>query len=1162
MQGGERTSGRRRAVALLGVVIAVSGIPGLTDEGPTASAAAGDVTRVSVDTSGLDPNGPSQNLSLSADGRFVAFASLASNLVPGDTNDDWDVFVRDRQSGTTERVSVSSDGAEGLRVVSHSTPVPSISADGRFVAFDSYSPNLVAGDTNGTGDVFVHDRVSRETTLVSKDAGGDEGNQQSNAPRISGDGRFVAFHSAASDLVAGDTNVRLDVFLHDRTTGAVRRVSTTSFGEQLAAGSGAPAISFDGAAVTFESTATNVVLGDTNGRGDIFLYTTATGAMSRVSVSASGAQANNNSRNGSFSGDGTKLAFSSTATNLVNLPDTNNRGDVFVKDLASGAIERVSRSSAGVQGDNNSVWPRLSHDGSIVGFWSYASNLVSNDTNNTGDAFLHDRTSGETVRASVGFAGQTMADVNVPELSRDGRFFAFGSPWPLVRGDNNGFEDIYVYDRGGDDPPPPPPPPPPPTDEPPAWTKDTPPDGTTYELRQGGIVSFELGAVDHEFADVTVTMVGSHPGLHCLGLDEPEVIASVACMFTSVQPGFSTITFDAKDPAGHSAGPRRFVVGSSRTVALGDSFSSGEGNPIFDAGTATDEVGGTPTNTCHRSTRGFPRLTTSDPMSSGYIDHVACSGAVSLNLYEGQWNEEPQLNVLDEDVSIVTITIGGNDAGFGDVIKRCNVVGIFLSFPGFRPVSCGPFEEPGVRGRFAALAGVPDDHPDITPLVSVYREIRRRAPHARVLVMAYPKMFKAGGTFFNECAGITKADQRWMNSMSELLNAVIERATKQAGVEYVDAGDAFDGHHLCELFAGEWVNDRDFSGIVGNLGTPPNIEYSFHPNAAGHERLAQLALDQLHAGRPGELIRIGPLATHTTTSLVGPGLESATFATSWPGSDVVLSLTSPSGRQIGRTTVAPDVVHDVGPTYEVYTVSTPEPGAWTVTLFGADVPAAGEDVVLDVTETVVPNVPPIAVASHVLSGATVTLDGRGSGDDDGSIVRYEWLLNDGTTLEGPTATHTYEGVGSFDAVLAVTDDDGDVAYAAVSVPLAYGFSGFEPPLQGGGRHDVTPGQAVPIKWRATNPDGSPAVDASSFVRLEVRRSDCITGSTIEDQVVLVEDRASLASTGDGRWRYTWKSPRTGAGECRSLTLVLADGVVDGRVLQLVLRTVGGRTQRI
>ena len=229
--------------------------------------AIGPTQRVSVDSSGNEGNNTSSSPSISADGRYVAFQSDADNLVPGDNNISGDVFVHDRNTGATELVSVDSSGNEG----NNTSSSPSISADGRYVAFYSVADNLVPGDTNGKLDVFVHDRNTGATELVSVDSSGNEGNGDSMDPSIGADGRYVAYDSSATNLVSGDTNGQLDVFVHDRNTGATELVSVDSSGNEGNNYSSSPSISADGRYVAYDSSATNLVSGDTNGQLDVFV---------------------------------------------------------------------------------------------------------------------------------------------------------------------------------------------------------------------------------------------------------------------------------------------------------------------------------------------------------------------------------------------------------------------------------------------------------------------------------------------------------------------------------------------------------------------------------------------------------------------------------------------------------------------------------------------------------------------------------------------------------------------------------------------------------------------------------------------------------------------------------------------------------------------------
>ena len=228
---------------------------------------AGTTTRVSVGSGGAQANGNAHNMALSADGRFVAFDNEAANLVPNDTNDFMDVFVHDRATGETTRVSVSSSGVQAED--NHSLS-PAISANGRYVAFHSLATDLVPGDTNGRTDVFVHDRQTGQTTRVSLGPGGRQGNDHSADPTISGNGRFVAFRSFASNLVPGDTNGVEDIFLHDRQTGKTTRLSVGPSGNQANGRSIEPALSANGRVAVFQSEAKNLVPGDTNKAQDIF----------------------------------------------------------------------------------------------------------------------------------------------------------------------------------------------------------------------------------------------------------------------------------------------------------------------------------------------------------------------------------------------------------------------------------------------------------------------------------------------------------------------------------------------------------------------------------------------------------------------------------------------------------------------------------------------------------------------------------------------------------------------------------------------------------------------------------------------------------------------------------------------------------------------------
>ncbi|MEG4090084.1 calcium-binding protein [Microcoleus sp. Pol12B4] len=335
-------------------------------------------TRVSVDSAGNQANDFSVGSSISADGRLVAFSSNATNLVPGDSNNKNDIFVRDTLANTTTRVSVDSAGNQANDVSVDS----SISADGRFVAFLSFATNLVPGDTNDNPDIFVRDTLANTTTRVSVDSAGNQGNKYSGNPSISANGRLVAFSSNATNLVPGDTNDNPDIFVRDLLTNTTTRVSVGSGGNQGNNGFGEPSISADGRFVAFSSNATNLVPGDTNDNPDIFVRDALANTTTRVSVDSAGNQANNYSFSPSVSANGRFVAFDSLASNLVP-GDTNNRHDIFVRDLLTNTTTRVSVDSADNQGNSGSFEPSISADGQRVAFSSEASNLVPGDTNFT-----------------------------------------------------------------------------------------------------------------------------------------------------------------------------------------------------------------------------------------------------------------------------------------------------------------------------------------------------------------------------------------------------------------------------------------------------------------------------------------------------------------------------------------------------------------------------------------------------------------------------------------------------------------------------------------------------------------------------------------------------------------------------------------------------------
>ncbi len=413
--------------------------PGWQQTSPAGNVPA--IERVSVADDSTQGNGDSLGASvISADGRYVAFASSASNLVPGDTNGVQDIFVYDRQADTIERVSVADDGTQGTS----QSYLGSISADGRYVAFMTSSSELVSGDTNGTYDIFVYDRQMDTIERVSVAADGTQGNALSMSPSISADGRYVAFESVASNLIPSDTNGQRDVFVYDRQADTIDLVSGAVGGEQGNSSSQNGDISADGRYVAFNSSASNLVPGDTNGVGDSFVFDRQTGTIECISVANDGTAGNGSSYIYSISADGQFVGFRSEASNLVS-GDTNGFVDVFVYDRQMDTIERVSVATDGTQGNNQSNDASLSADGRYVAFSSSATNFHPN-TFWYGGVFVYDRQT-DTIERVSDAADGTQGDYGglSPSISADGRYVSFGSnSTNLVSGDTNGKGDIFV----------------------------------------------------------------------------------------------------------------------------------------------------------------------------------------------------------------------------------------------------------------------------------------------------------------------------------------------------------------------------------------------------------------------------------------------------------------------------------------------------------------------------------------------------------------------------------------------------------------------------------------------------------------------------------------------------------------------------------------------
>ncbi|MEV6598249.1 hypothetical protein AB0M36_15415 [Actinoplanes sp. NPDC051346] len=383
-----------------------------------------------------------EEVSLSNDARFTLFTSNATDLVPGDTNGAWDVFLRDSLENVTTRVSVSSSGEQGEGEMSSASSDPSMSADGRYVVFESHAENLVAGDTNRRKDVFLRDTVTSVTTRLSLTEDGGQAASESGDAAISPDGHFVAFESYAP-LVASDTDSEADVYLRELATGRTVRVSESSDGLPLRDpryGFGSLAVTAGGRHVLFESAAENLVPGDTNGRYDVFVRDMAAGTTVRASVSGTGAQADGSSSGATMSANGRYVAFTSSAKNLR--PDTGGHPmQAYVRDLVENTTTLASlRDGDSPQGEEFTETARISPDGRHLAF------QIAFVPGTKAGIYVRDLNARTSRLVTVSPTGGPLdGDSWGAHFSADGHHLAFESNASnLVDDDTNKAQDVFV----------------------------------------------------------------------------------------------------------------------------------------------------------------------------------------------------------------------------------------------------------------------------------------------------------------------------------------------------------------------------------------------------------------------------------------------------------------------------------------------------------------------------------------------------------------------------------------------------------------------------------------------------------------------------------------------------------------------------------------------
>jgi hypothetical protein len=514
----------------------------------------------------------------------------------------------------------------------------------------------------------------------------------------------------------------------------------------------------------------------------------------------------------------------------------------------------------------------------------------------------------------------------------------------------------------------------------------------------------------------------------------------------------------------------------SRYVALGDSYSSGHGAGNYFPNTNTT------TNKCHRSLNAYPLLLASAQYGVNLpseIDFGACSGATINNFYSGFWNEGPQLDVIcapkpyvqpaagapapctDGSVQLVTLGVGGDDLGFADVLEacvtnrkdqqRCLGQDSYVTFGGQVPeqdAGCNTFcvqdKDPSYRGIERI------EH----QLRQLYMDIRGRAPHARIVVLGYPRLFPVGGRNDDFCH-LSPTDQVWLTAKDQEVNGLIRFAVNASGVaEYADTFNSMSGHEACQGLNASipWVNGPQCPGFA--------CDESFHPTKDGQKAFASSVASQLLTSPPGPCgsgcTWLSRLVSHSDTFQlqVPAGTAVASFASSWSvKDDVVMDITSPSGQVFTRSSGGA-LNHSVGDGYEYYNLPDGDPtlvdpnstvpsvasGTWTVSLSTAALKPVAVIFALGLSAQRDPT--PKAEATfngtvitrggllHTEVFAIVRFDAKPSSDLDGKIVGYTWNFGDGMTGTGAHVEHKYSNAGKFCPLLTVTDDSGQIGYAA------------------------------------------------------------------------------------------------------------------------------------
>ncbi len=386
------------------------------------------------------------DVSVSQDGRYVAFGTDGDDIIAGDTNNWWDIFVRDRKLGVTVRATLSETGAE---LIGRTDSDFKMSANGRFVLFAYRDADITSGPSNGKYQLYVRDLKNNTTEIAALTSTGglSDINLSVLHSDISADGRYIVFSTDSSIMVPGDTNGRNDVFIRDRKLGTTELMSKDAIGSFGNGGSTYPSVSCDGAYVTFRSDATNLVANDINGHADVFLVDRASNnSIKNITISANGV-----SSRSKMSCNGETLILQSVASNLVP-GDTNGVQDIFAYNMADESFQRVSLDTSGGEISSMatiSVNNSISFSGRYVIFETNAS-LDSIDTNGTGDVYLRDLVDATTQIVTLRNNGAPSSrHSNRGAISLDGRTVVFMNLQDLIGGGGLDFSrNVYAAPTG------------------------------------------------------------------------------------------------------------------------------------------------------------------------------------------------------------------------------------------------------------------------------------------------------------------------------------------------------------------------------------------------------------------------------------------------------------------------------------------------------------------------------------------------------------------------------------------------------------------------------------------------------------------------------------------------------------------------------------------